>query len=340
MTGQPDADPTLPPPAAYFPVQAGPYVMKAGLARLDTGFGNGAADACAIQLDRQWPRYRANKLRARAESLDKYYCLAQGCDAGTRRAVAGWLLDTLLREYPNLFRLQRQVGGTQRLHCLLSGDRLQFDTAMDLIAGDGGNAVQPPYRDSLDALACQIQEDLSVVNTEPEGHGQVTMLHLCAPNHWAAAQRIGRSFQEAHAPVPKFERIARHTGALLANLRDGGPYVRFAWGLATDQRLNHHPAADPGWADPGSWHGRRFEPAQPALFLRVERQLLAGLAANRSILFAIRTYFTDVRNLRPQQQRTLAAALRAMDPEIARYKGLAEQREPMARWLLSLAAAD
>lgn len=324
-------------PAFYFPVDAGAYVMKAGLRRLGTAFGNGAADQCIFQFDRDWLRYRRNKMQARVESLPKYYCTAPRFGSGERHAVTRFLLDTLLHEYPTLFRLQFLSKGKRALHCLLSGERLCFEQNLalseTLTESGAGSETQPPYRDSIDALACQIQEDLCVISTAPKGHGRVLLLHLCAPNHWAAAERIDRSFQQAHAPVPKFDRIARHTPALLDYLREAGPYVRFAWGLATDRRLNHHPEPAAGWADPATWHGRRFNRAVPALYLRVERQVLTRIAANDCVLFTIRTYFTDVQELDPKQRSALAHAIGAMDGQIARYKGLLGQQEDLVRWL-------
>lgn len=328
---------SLPPPAHYFPVRPGPYVMKAGLARLGTPVGNGAADGRILQLDRQWARYRANKLQARTEALSKYYCAVPAFDGAIRNAVAALLLDTLAAEYPEQFILEQRSTKQRRLHCPTSGEQLDFDIHGRLTGAHCAEDVRPPYRDNLDALTCQIQEDLAVVSTTPRECGQVLMLHLCAPNHWAAGDRIGRSFQEAHGPVPQFQRVARHTPALLANLRDAGPYVRFAWGLATDPRLNHHPEPPPGTVDAAAWHGRQFDPAEPALYLRVERQVLVGIPAADCFVFAIRTYITPADELTPDQRRMLADAVLGMDEEIVEYKGLSGQQTAIAHWLRATA---
>lgn len=331
----------LPASARYFPVRAGAYVMKAGLARLGTPFGNGASDERLLQLDRTWPRYRDNKLRARAESLDKYYCAVPDLDATVPRAVSGLLIDTLATDYPLHFQRERRADGAQVLHCALTGEALEFDAQLRLRNCQPPSAqsrLQPPYRDTLDALACQIQEDLAIVSTDPAGQGRVLLLHLCAPNHWGAADRIGKSFDDAHRPVPQFQRIARHAPRLLDNLRDAGPYVRFAWGLATDARLNHHPQPPADCEDRDAWHGRSFDVNDPQLWLRVERQALRGVPSARCFVFAIRTYFTDVRDLATQQRRVLADAVRQMDPEIARYKGLLGQQQAIAQWLEGLSA--
>lgn len=313
--------------------------MKAGLRRLGSDFGNGAADRRVLQLDREWPHYRANKLEARTESLDKYYCTVPQFEPRRRRAVTEFLSNALVTEYPGWFSRTSEPDGGWCLRCGPSGEKLRFDGDCNLAAPEPGTSLQPPYADGLDALAGQIQEDIAVVDSAPEGEGRVVALHLCAPNHWAAGDRIGRNFQQTHGPVPQFGGIARHAPALLQNLRDAGPYVRFAWGVATDNRLNHHPQPPSQCNEPRDWHGRRFEPHQPRLYLRVERQVIVGLPQVGGFVFLIRTYLIGAERLDARERRLLADAIRAMTPDIARYKGLLGQQNVIAEWLAGKAAA-
>jgi hypothetical protein len=66
--------------------------------------------------------------------------------------------------------------------------------------------------------------------------------------------------------------------------------VRFAWGLSTDTPLNHHPEP-PMNILPLQWQGRNFDPNNPRLYLRIERQVIWGLPKYEAVLFVIRTYF-------------------------------------------------
>lgn len=317
-------------PARYFPPAKGHYQVAPGLYRLGHDLGNGAQDGRILQLDRQWPHYRAEKLRARAERLDKYVAVA-GLRPRTRQAAAFRLLQRMLKEYPALFRLEDLPGDEGRLHCLLSGETLHLDQDLNLLGVEGG-AAAPAYADTLDALACQIQEDLAI--TELDGRGdRLAYVHLCFPNHWAAQDKIGRDFLAVHAPVPHFDRIAAQSRRLLESLARKGPFERFAWGLVTDTRLNHHPEPPADWPDPALWQGRAFDARHPRLYLRVERQTLSPLPQARAFLFTIRTYFEDVAALHPARREALRRALASMSARTLAYKGLTRSRAGILAWL-------
>jgi hypothetical protein len=108
--------------------------------------------------------------------------------------------------------------------------------------------------------------------------------------------------------------------------------VRFAWGLSTDMRLNHHPEA-PADHDPLDWEGRAFDPAKPKLFVRTERQTLTGVPQVQAVLFTIRTYFEDVQSLTQAQQNQLHDAIESMSHDTLRYKGLHADKEKLLNFL-------
>ena len=195
-----------------------------------------------------------------------------------------------------------------------------------------GCAPTPPYASALDALACQVQEDLAVVCRAPDGKDWLAAVHLCSPNHWAAEEKVGRAFAIVHAPVAGMAPLNQRSGDLVRAMIERGQYVRFAWGLGTDTRLNHHPEPPPG-IPPKKWQGRSFDPAQPSLFVRLERQVLWGFPQENASLFLIRTYFRDCAALTPPERRQLRAALASMTPETLAYKGLTAHRDAILEWL-------
>lgn len=324
----------LGPPAEYFPLESGRYEIRPGLARLGTDFGNGAPDARVFQLDRRFLAYRRAKLAARAEQLSKYHPPGTLTDSAGR-TLNRTLVERLQYEYPQGFVLQQKTGGARELVCRLSGETLRFDANWAYL-GAAGAQPTPAYRSGLDALACQVQEDLAIVQLQADGSDTIAALHLCFPNHWAAEAKIGRSFIAAHRPVAGIEPIARNAHKLVRTMIDKGPFVRFAWGLATDDRLNHHPDPPPG-TDPAEWAGRHFDPGRPRLFLRVERQTTYGLPTIGGALFTIRTYFSDCERIRrdPGRNRALHSAIASMSPESLAYKGLTESRAAILNWLRS-----
>jgi hypothetical protein len=313
----------------YFPLQKGHYEVTPGLHTLETDFGNGPDDKLLFQIDENFSWYREEKLTARKEALRKYYC-ENALAPAKKSYIAHFIVLRLCQEHPTLFRYQLQ-DNCHYLLCQLSGDKLIFDP--DFVLLD----PQPDsngYVDCLDGLAMQVQEDFALIEITDKGHDRITALHLCFPNHWAAVDKIGQSFISSHAPVPGMAKINQRADQLLNSLLNRGPFVRFAWGLATDNRLNHHPVA-PEYANNDEWQGRRFDPANPELYLRVERQVIQGFPAIHSLLFTIRTYFYDIAILKqsPEKRQALQSALQSMSAATVRYKGLAESLPLILAWL-------
>jgi hypothetical protein len=117
-------------------------------------------------------------------------------------------------------------------------------------------------------------------------------------------------------------------------MMEKGPFVRFAWGLSTDQRLNHHPQP-PSGVDAEAWYGRNFNADRPALYMRVERQVLWPFRQQDASFFAIRPYFYDCAQLDRHQRNQLADALEGMSSATLEYKGLGEGQSAMCHWLRS-----
>jgi hypothetical protein len=134
-----------------------------------------------------------------------------------------------------------------------------------------------------------------------------------------------------HEPVADFERIARAGDKLVEAMITKGPFIRFAWGIATDTRLNHHPDAPAG---------RTLERHDPEtlgsnVFMRIERQTLKGFPELNAALFTIRTTFRPVAEVArdPIQRDMLREAIATMSPEALLYKGLTELQAPLVRYL-------
>jgi hypothetical protein len=324
-------------PAHYFPIRGARYEVAAGLHRLGTAFGNGELDARLFQLDRHWADYRKEKLRARKERLEKYVCQDK-LNKTVERALVAHCLDRLPKEYPEYFRLQRSGQGAWILHCSLTGEALHVDKKWTFLHSKpsqrSAQSSGPRYISGMDALACQLQEDLAIIEINDKGEEQLTALHLCYPNHWAAEDKIGCGFAAMHGSVPGFETLARQARPLIKHLLHNGPYVRFAWGLATDTRLNHHPQPPRG-IGAQAWQGRAFNPDQPQLYLRIERQVILGLPEAGALLFTIRTYLEDIVNLEDQRKDQLRLAIESMDEATLLYKGIGPCRDDILGWLRS-----
>ena len=303
---------TLDPPPRYFPLARGAYEVVAGLRPLGTDFGNGAMDGRVFQVDGDWPAFRASKLACRADRVGKYVARAD-LDEPAAVALVEWFAGRLVAEYPQWFARD----GVE-LACGLTGEAVRLD-------GD-------PF-EAFDGLAMQVQEDVCLTRAEGE-RDWLAAGHVCSPGHWSVERKIGLPFTAVHGPVPGIEGINRAAGAFVRLMIDRGPFVRFAWGFGTDDRLNHHPE-EPAGIDPDAWRGRRFVPGQSRPFLRVERQVTWGLPAVGAAAFTIRVSHWDGEAIRadPHRRDLLRDALRSMSPAALAYKGLGGSFDAVGDWL-------
>ncbi len=311
----------------YFPLANGRYEVKPGLMPFGVDLGN-RADQQVFQIDDSKAEFRQFKLLARTERLSKYY---QTCDYPplVASAIAQLIVDRLTQEHPHYFHYQK---GTINLHNQLTGETLIFDPQWQLQQVEG--SILPPYASALDALAMQIQEDLAVVSRAADGSNWLSAIHVCYPNHWAAEEKIGKNFASVHQPVAGMEKINQRAAMIVNTMIDHRPTLRFGWGLSTDTRLNHHPQPPPDISD-RQWYGRQFNPNNPRLYLRIERQVIWGLPEVNAALFVIRTYFRDCCLIKrdPRLQAKLIAAIASMTSDSLIYKGLADSKDHILAWL-------
>lgn len=265
----------------YFPFMHGVYDVKAGIMALGKDLGNGALDCLVFQRDAQFEVYRAAKLDALRHA--GRHALRDGFSEQTEKAVAGWIAAQLAREYPAF------CAGLSQGDC------------------------------SLDELALHVQEDLAVLQIDEKGGNRMVYLHVCMPSGWPPEEKIGKPFDQVHAPVPHIEPINAKQDSiarLMVSATRGA--VRFAWTITTDSALNHHPLRDPAGAGPSPLADHpRGEP-----LLRVERQVIRGFPEHAASLFTIRTYLYALASLDRPTRQALAEAVSGMSDASLRYKNM------------------
>lgn len=313
-------------PARYLPFASGRYRVAADLNPMDRDFGNGPQDGKVFQLDRECARYRANVDAVRREHLSRY-AGEKNCPPMVMRAVAGYMARQVAIEYPPFFALN-EMGAGYVLECVLTDESLQFDENFDFVP----NGSQ--YRNSIDALASQVQEDLAIVHAPAESHDRVVSVHVAAPSFWDPPSKLDLHFADVHEPVPAMEKLNRQAPKIVQMLTGNVTYQRFGWSVTTDRRLNHHetaPASFEGTAE--EWRGTRFDRKEPRLYVRIERQVLVGFPEVSAFLFLIRPHFVDAHTLSAEERAKLADAIESMSPETRRYKNVAHHAEAIIAWL-------
>lgn len=326
----------LAPAANYFPLQDGRYDVGPGLKDFGVDLGNGTADQQVFQIDEKFSVCRQVKMEARQERLSKYYrthMLASDVSA----AILRFIIERLTLEHPGIFLLNSQSEKDVALYCKLTDETLIFDHKLRFIRVERtGPAPTPDYHDSLDALACQVQEDLVILSQSPFGRDWLAAVHLCQANNWAAEEKIGQSFQSMHEPVAGMKNSKRDAEAMVNTIVNKGPFLRFAWGLTPAAELNQHPRPCLTSTNKND-SKKRFDPHHPSLFLRVERQILWPFPEQHAALFTIRTYLTDCHLIRDNsgQNEKLVSALKSMSKEQLAYKCLNKNCKPIIQWLSS-----
>ncbi len=300
---------------------------------LGTPAGGGSRDRLVLQFDREFSRYRLAKLAARRECPGKYVARLPA-HADVCSAIALECAELVAREWPRLFERTGTTYGV-RLDCRLTGERLAFSHTGLLLPHHSIASADPPYDSSLDAVACQLQEDLAILAHTREFGSAVCGLHVCLPSDWEPRSKLGLSFNDTHLPVPHFERLARASETLSSAATYRVPQVRFGWGLTSDNMLNRHPDR-PMRSGYRSW-AEAFAASNlgEAFYLRVERQALVGFSAWNATLFTIRVGLLPGSDILadPRKAGRLAGAVRSMSPESIAYKGLAQAREPLLAML-------
>jgi len=274
----------------FFPFMQGKYEVGPGLKKLPKG-------APVLLWDHDDAYVYHNKLACRKEGMEQYY-KTHRLSNNTRRALVAWLA-TKVKESERC-ELGAGSHGSKGLQNMGNGD------------------TQLKYLDEVDAYMANINEDVAVWQLT-EGSDWMALAHLCAPNHWSPAEKIGRNFDLVHAPIPGMEKLRKRYRPMLQSIAQStDTYERFAWGLTPNRQLNAHPL-----------HLGRTEGVERGafkkFFVRVERQTLSGLPSANAFVFTIRTFFYKVGDLPATAKQALQKALQTMSDEQLSYKGIPKE---------------
>jgi hypothetical protein len=182
-------------------------------------------------------------------------------------------------------------------------------------------------------LSLAFEEDFAVIDARHTAGGGAVLawLAVALPSHWAPAEKIGRPFADAHAPVADNALLLQAAEALSRLVTGPERWERFVWNVSAHPRLHAHPDR----VDPLRWHGR-FDPA--LAWWRTERQTFLPLPALQQAVFTIGVQVQPLaRALQPAQAERLHAAVASMSDAVLAYRGLAAVRAPLLDWLAARA---
>ncbi|GMA14825.1 DUF3445 domain-containing protein [Deinococcus metallilatus] len=323
-------------PVLYRPFLSGRYAVSAGLYRLGVQpvpwVGEGVVETHTFALDREYPRFVASKVAAHRRALHEYAGEA-GLTPDLREEALTFIARTLAAESDGGMTWDGRTFRNAALGWAADLDprRGSVEALARFAAPLADLVMEVTPVNALDFLGLNAPEDLALVARDPRtGQDWLAAAHVLSPQHWDPRDKLGRDFVAVHTPVAGSGPMNATAPRLVDAVITRGPFVRFAWGVAMSDRLDHHPAAPPDADRAGS---TRFDP--DGAFLRVERQTLTGFPAAHGALFTIRPSTSPLREAvaNPAHAAALAAALRTMTPEQVTYKGLDGLLPDLLAWL-------
>lgn len=166
-----------------------------------------------------------------------------------------------------------------------------------------------------------VPEDICLLQAGNDGY-RLTAASLCSPSNWQLADKIRRSVDAIHGPVPRYgvdqgghgestESLAARVNRLLARLPDNKTLLRYNWSIQPGNELH--------W-----WGPDTAESGQQSLYWRVERQTLRRLPQTGAVVFAIRIFLYSFAVMRKQPgfSSALLAMLQRLPADEKQYKSL------------------
>lgn len=172
-----------------------------------------------------------------------------------------------------------------------------------------------PWRPSgtFEEVARSIPEDI-LVHRVSGGRDWLAAAHVCFPSSWLPEEKIGRTWEEIHRPIPM---DLSSSSKIVRAMVSSGPFERFVWSVVYDARYDFHPRLARS----------SFAPGNP--LVKVERQVTVPFPHLGCCLFVLRQYL-----VRDYDREALARAIEGMTLEQREYKGLVDPG-PLLEWLRS-----
>lgn len=233
------------------------------------------------------------------------------------------LMTSMARDYPQHFSLKREGIRWYWINRPLSIE-LEFEF------GDAATLPCSP----MEYIGRQCQGDFCLLD-QREGNLWMDAGLVTTQADWSLDFDLGMNFMEWHGPVPLAHQQGIFERALkfLLNLQAGRPVRRLNWTMTIYPRLDTSPETYHLWGSDRA--SVTPENVGEKVHLRVELQALWRLPRSNAIVFSIRCYLVQLRELAtiPAWAQRLHRVLKSLRPELVEYKGLARYRQLTIDWL-------
>lgn len=298
-----------------------PFRMQPGLRRLE---------ASALHLTPLMPggRHQREKLAVLSAFAHQALVAAPGFDpvpALTR------VCEQAAREHPGAFSWDGQAAASLTLGVSVADGQVRQTSAGAFGLGDEIGrcllGLEPRWR-LAGLLALSFAQDLAVVQGDT---GRIPWMAVTLPSHWDPAEKVGRHYNEIHAPVADPQLLLAAGERLMRLVCGPESFERFVWNVTGHPRLHAHPAR----LDANRWPLAGETDFASQAWWRTERQTFLPVPAAGQAVFTIEVEVQPLgQALRtPVQAALLHEAVCTMSPAVLEYRGLAPVRQALLAWL-------
>ncbi|MBT8148192.1 MAG: DUF3445 domain-containing protein [Gammaproteobacteria bacterium] len=258
-----------------------------------------------LLVDADFMQFYRNKLQLRENQSDKVFQALPGSEPA-QRELQKLVIHHLANDHSNKYEVKH-------------GSISQVESGLGWTLDD----------ESLWSTSLWIQEDVCLMELQDDEY-RLTAASVCAPSNWALEQKIGRSLDDIHQPVPGYARqLSSRVNRLFASLKPDKPLLRFNWSVQDSNELfwrKDLPQPEPRTGESGE-SGESGE-----LYWRVERQTLRRLPISGAVVFTIRIFIHSFSRLAsmPYFLSNSQHLIDRLSCDQKKYKGLMEFRKPAA----------
>jgi hypothetical protein len=167
------------------------------------------------------------------------------------------------------------------------------------------------------SLAKEIDEDL-IIQRLDDKQDWMASAHVCFPSGWLPSEKIGKNFDEIHAPVPM---SLHNSKKIVEAMIYKGIFERFVWSVVHEKKYNFHPR----------FKTKEFDASNPCVFIKIERQVTVAFPEQHFCLFILRQYLIDEKNIK--KEALCSSLMKMKEPEL-KYKGI-KSKEELIKYLTS-----
>jgi len=190
-----------------------------------------------------------------------------------RVAIEDWLTQSDTYDAQMTYRRELMAAKREAVFQPTPDAEAACEELRDIICAEGGHPKSDAAHPLIDA-ASHVQEDLCILQKRGESH-LLTAAVMCFPSSWDLRDKIGRSIDSIHEPVPEFSNVSNIVERMLSAIRVEQPLGRANFLIYTDPEL-HQPRGE-GIAKP-------IDPKAPR-YIRVERQTFRRLPETLAVVY-------------------------------------------------------